>query len=135
MTGHAMFNEVFLSDARVPDDAIIGGRNNGWAVANTTLMHERAGLGAGGGRRGGGMAMPGTVAGQLDRGPATSSPSRQRPRRRAGGGGGGLFGGEQQAADRPGQGQRHGRRTRPSARTSMRLHTMGEIGRYNQPAR
>ena len=37
MTGHAMFNEVFLSDARVPDSAIIGGTNNGWAVANTTL--------------------------------------------------------------------------------------------------
>ena len=48
MTGRALFNEVFLSDARVPDDAIIGGINNGWAVANTTLMFERAGLGAGG---------------------------------------------------------------------------------------
>ena len=37
MTGRAMFNEVFLTEARVGDDAIIGGRNNGWAVANTTL--------------------------------------------------------------------------------------------------
>ena len=44
-----MFNEVFLTDVRVPDDAAIGGINNGWAVANTTLMFERSGLGAGGG--------------------------------------------------------------------------------------
>ena len=40
MTGRALFNEVFLSDARVADEAIIGGTNNGWAVANTTLMFE-----------------------------------------------------------------------------------------------
>ena len=43
MTGHAMFNEVFLSDARAHDDTLIGGLNNGWAVANTTLAFERAG--------------------------------------------------------------------------------------------
>ena len=48
MTGHAMFNETFLTDARVPDANLIGGRNHGWAVANTTLGHERAGLGTGG---------------------------------------------------------------------------------------
>ena len=30
-------------------DALIGDRNNGWAVTNTTLAFERAGLGAGGG--------------------------------------------------------------------------------------
>src|SRR5579884_2033410 len=67
MTGRALFNEVFISDARVGDDAIIGGRNNGWAVANTTLSHERAGLGAGGGSAAGGAASPGTVAGDLDK--------------------------------------------------------------------
>ena len=65
MTGHAMFNEVFLTDARVPTSSIIGGRNNGWAVANTTLGHERAGLGAGGGSAGVAIATPGTVAGNL----------------------------------------------------------------------
>src|SRR5690606_32675675 len=48
LTGRALFNEVFMTDARVPDSAIIGGTNNGWAVANPTLMFERAGLGAGG---------------------------------------------------------------------------------------
>ncbi|MCU1463783.1 MAG: putative acyl-CoA dehydrogenase [Acidimicrobiales bacterium] len=64
LTGRAMFTEVFMSDARVGRDAIIGDKNNGWAVANTTLMYERAGLGAGGGGAGGG-ATPGTVAGHL----------------------------------------------------------------------
>ena len=47
LTGRAMFNEVFMSDARVPADAIIGDLNTGWAAANTTLAHERAGLGSG----------------------------------------------------------------------------------------
>ena len=66
MTGHALFNEVFLTDARVADTALIGGVNNGWAAANTTLMNERAGLGSGGGNAaGGGLAQPGTVMGML----------------------------------------------------------------------
>src|SRR3954449_8731491 len=66
LTGRAMFNEVFLTDVRVPNDAAIGGINNGWAVANTTLMFERSGLGAGGG--GGSVAaLPGTIGGDLAR--------------------------------------------------------------------
>ncbi len=68
MTGHALFNEVFITDARVADSALIGGVNNGWAAANTTLMNERAGLGSGGGNAaGGGLAQPGTVMGMLPR--------------------------------------------------------------------
>jgi alkylation response protein AidB-like acyl-CoA dehydrogenase len=51
MTGRALFNEVFLTDEVVDDDAAIGGVNNGWAVANTTLGFERSGLGAGGDQR------------------------------------------------------------------------------------
>ncbi len=47
MTGRALFNEVFLSDARVGDDAVIGGLSNGWRVANTTLAFERSHLGSG----------------------------------------------------------------------------------------
>jgi alkylation response protein AidB-like acyl-CoA dehydrogenase len=66
MTGHALFNEVFITDARVPDADVVGGVNNGWAVANTTLAFERAGLGAGGGGAGS-SAQPGTVVGDLDR--------------------------------------------------------------------
>jgi len=68
MTGHAMFNEVFLTAAEVHDDNRIGDVNNGWAAANTTLLHERSGMGAGGG--GGGyarMARAGSVAGDLDK--------------------------------------------------------------------
>jgi alkylation response protein AidB-like acyl-CoA dehydrogenase len=68
MTGHAMFNETFMTEARVAHADIIGGLNNGWAVANTTLGHERAGLGAGGSGGGGvGGATPGTIAGHLER--------------------------------------------------------------------
>src|ERR671912_979257 len=67
MTGRALFNEVFLSEARVRDDAMIGGLNNGWKVANTTLMFERTSLGAGGGSAGASLATAGTVAGDLER--------------------------------------------------------------------
>jgi alkylation response protein AidB-like acyl-CoA dehydrogenase len=66
MTGRAMFNEVFLDQARVPVANLIGGLNNGWAVANTTLMVERASLGSGG-SAGLGVALPGPIANQLDR--------------------------------------------------------------------
>ncbi len=48
MTGKAMFNEVFIDEARVRDADIIGGLNQGWAAANTTLMVERASLGSSG---------------------------------------------------------------------------------------
>ncbi len=44
ITGEAEFNELFIEEARIPDDNIIGGQGNGWAVAITTLMHERATL-------------------------------------------------------------------------------------------
>ena len=44
ITGEAEFNELFLEEARIPDENIIGGEGNGWAVAITTLMHERATL-------------------------------------------------------------------------------------------
>jgi alkylation response protein AidB-like acyl-CoA dehydrogenase len=64
MTGRALFNEVFMTDIRVEHDSVIGGLNNGWAVANTTLMVERASLGAGG-HAGASAAMAGTIAGDL----------------------------------------------------------------------
>lgn len=48
ITGHALFNEVFLDDAVVDDADLIGGLNNGWAVTQTTLLFERTGIGAGG---------------------------------------------------------------------------------------
>ena len=46
ITGEAEFNELFIEEARIPDENVIGGVGNGWGVAITTLMHERAGLGA-----------------------------------------------------------------------------------------
>src|SRR3954447_14870740 len=47
ITGEAEFNELFLEDARIPDANVVGGVGNGWTVALTTLMFERAGLGGG----------------------------------------------------------------------------------------
>jgi alkylation response protein AidB-like acyl-CoA dehydrogenase len=46
ITGEAEFNELFFEDAWIPDENVVGGVGNGWAVAITTLMNERAGLGA-----------------------------------------------------------------------------------------
>src|SRR5881398_3417268 len=45
ITGESEFNELFIEEARIPDENIVGGEGNGWAVAITTLMHERAGIG------------------------------------------------------------------------------------------
>ncbi len=44
ITGEAEFNELFIEEARIPHENIVGGEGNGWAVAITTLMHERATL-------------------------------------------------------------------------------------------
>jgi len=49
MTGGASFNEVFFNEVRVPDDHRLGDVNNGWNVAPTTLMNERASIGTMGG--------------------------------------------------------------------------------------
>ena len=80
MTGHALFNEVFMEEAVVPDAAMIGGLNNGWAVANTTLMNERAGLGSGGGHAAASAATPGHHRQATSTSaPATSCPPAARP--------------------------------------------------------
>ena len=47
MTGGAGFNEVFLTEVRVPDSHRLGDVNGGWGVALTTLANERASLGSG----------------------------------------------------------------------------------------
>ena len=47
MTGDAEFNEVFLTDARVPHANVLGQVNGGWSVAMTTLANERAMMGGG----------------------------------------------------------------------------------------
>jgi len=132
LTGRALFNEVFLTDARVHDDAMIGGLNNGWAVANTTLGHERAGLGAGGGHAAASAAVPGTVMGHLEAraGDFTGAPRPAGKKKGAGGGGGGggMFG----AAEKMlvGLAQSNDSINDAAIRQDlMRLHTMNEIAR------
>jgi alkylation response protein AidB-like acyl-CoA dehydrogenase len=139
MSGHALFNEVFLDGARVGDDAVIGGLHHGWKVANTTLGHERAGLGAGGGGAGVSLVTPGSVAGQLGLRAGDHAPKPASQRRRASGSDG---------ADRPrpdssskapsaaamliGYAQGNGTSTDPTVRQDLvQLHILGELGRLN----
>jgi alkylation response protein AidB-like acyl-CoA dehydrogenase len=44
ITGEPEFNELFIEEARIPHDNVVGEVDGGWAVAITTLAHERAGL-------------------------------------------------------------------------------------------
>ncbi|MFD6392095.1 acyl-CoA dehydrogenase family protein [Nocardia sp. NPDC060259] len=45
ITGEAEFNEVFITDARVPDAQRLGAEGDGWRIANTTLNTERVAIG------------------------------------------------------------------------------------------
>lgn len=54
-TGQAEFNEVFLTDVRVPDTMRVGDIGQGWTVATTTLMNERVAIGAAAAPREGGL--------------------------------------------------------------------------------
>ena len=129
MTGHALFNEVFMTDARVPASALIGGLHNGWAVANTTLAFERSGLGAGGG---GAIsaALPGTVAGHLDK---RAGDFVDRPT------GSSVSTTANAAAGRAGglrmflhHARKNGAINDPTIRQGLaKLYTLGEIGRIN----
>jgi alkylation response protein AidB-like acyl-CoA dehydrogenase len=47
ITGESEFNEVFLTDVRVPDAQRLGDVGQGWAVAQYTLMNERVAIGGG----------------------------------------------------------------------------------------
>ncbi len=135
MTGRALFNEVFLTDARVARGAVIGGVNQGWAVANTTLANERAGLGSGGGSAAASVAVPGTVGGDLDRRAGDFVPDRTGRRvaraeddgdattRRVVGGGASFL---------MDLAQRNGVSDDPAVRQGLaQLYTWGELGRFN----
>ena len=54
-TGEAEFNEIFLTDVRIPDADRIGPVGEGWKVATATLMNERVAIGGGAAPREGGM--------------------------------------------------------------------------------
>src|SRR5688500_20283587 len=45
ITGEAEFNEVFLTDVRIPDSQRLGAEGEGWRVANATLNNERVSIG------------------------------------------------------------------------------------------
>jgi alkylation response protein AidB-like acyl-CoA dehydrogenase len=47
MTGHEMFNEVFLDNVFVPDDCLVGEPGDGWRLARTTLVNERVSMATG----------------------------------------------------------------------------------------
>jgi alkylation response protein AidB-like acyl-CoA dehydrogenase len=126
MTGRSLFNEVFLSEARVHEDAILGGLNNGWRVANTTLVFERAGLGAGGGTAGASRATPGTVQGDLEL--RVGDVVRTGGRRSTSGAA--LFGLSAKAM--AGLVRKAGKANDPTIRQKlMRLHSIGEVARFN----
>jgi len=100
ITGESHFNEVFITDARVPEENLLGDLNDGWRVLQTALAYERsvmgdqargAGSGAGSGRlrsggsgsRGGGSPAPGRC--RRARSPGSSGPAPSPgPRRRSG---------------------------------------------------
>lgn len=76
MTGRSIFNEVFFTDARIPNDNVIDAVGAGWGVAVTTLANERTMLSAGSfGSSGSGMSIGkpdlSTRVGDLVSAPAT----------------------------------------------------------------
>jgi alkylation response protein AidB-like acyl-CoA dehydrogenase len=123
MTGRALFNEVFIDDARVAVDDNIGGINNGWAVTNTTLAAERASLGSGGGGAAG-AAFPGPMAGHLEK-PAGEFVGQVRT--------GGTGGGGEGMTDRMiGLARQAGKSEDPVVRQGLaRLYILNQIGKFS----
>lgn len=119
MTGHAVFNEVFLDDAVCDDANLIGGAGNGWAVTQTTLHFERTGIGAGGAHAG--FPDPGPKGGMLGRragDAALDEPPNSKQTM-----------GFEDVAELT---RRVGRSADPSIRQDLaRLYTFTETGRWN----
>ncbi len=72
LTGEAEFNEVFLTDVRIPDSDRVGGVGEGWKVATATLSNERVAIGGTGVRENG---LLGIVADHWRRHPERRTPA------------------------------------------------------------
>jgi len=130
MTGSTMFSEVFFTDAEVLDGARIGDVDSGWRVANTTLLIERSGMGAGGDTpaRGTLMARAGTIAGDLGKRAGDLVVRANRPSRRAAS----PTGARSPAQQYIELARSFGRNEDPLIRQGLvRLHTLREIIRLN----
>ena len=124
MDGGATFNEVFFTDAVVPDVQRVGAAHNGWMVAVATLAYERQGIG---GRMAAGIAggAPGERSGLLD-----VSVGELKERVRRGTDGQMIMG--TTARDTIGLAQRLGRSSDPVTRQELvRFYAMGEVHRLN----
>ena len=86
ITGEAEFNEIFFTDVEVPVENVLGEVGQGWAVAMTTLLHERgdARLRADGDARGQRAQADHARARARRRRPAAARPDRARVDRAAG---------------------------------------------------
>jgi alkylation response protein AidB-like acyl-CoA dehydrogenase len=119
MTGHAVFNEVFLDEAVCDAADLIGGEGNGWMVTQTTLHFERTGIGAGGSHAG--FPNPGRKGGMLGR--RAGDAARDEPPNSK------LTVGFADVAELA---RTQGRTTDPAIRQDLaRLHTYTETGRWN----
>jgi alkylation response protein AidB-like acyl-CoA dehydrogenase len=119
MTGHAVFNEIFLDEAVCDDADLIGGAGNGWLVTQTTLHFERTGIGAGGAHAG--FPEPGPKGGMLGRRAGDAAEDRAPNAK--------LTMGYDDVAQLA---RDHDRTADPEVRQQLaRLHTLTELGRWN----
>ena len=78
MTGVHTFNEVFLTDVRLPADLLVGEEHRGWELARVTLANERVSLSTGGVLWGNGPTAFDLLDSARRDGPVTDAVARQR---------------------------------------------------------
>jgi alkylation response protein AidB-like acyl-CoA dehydrogenase len=103
ITGESHFNEVFIDDARVPAENLLGGLGEGWRVLQTALAYERS------------------VMGDVARGPRTSDDEEF----------GGTSGGGAEV-DLAALARRYGKADDPVIRQElMRVHALRQVNKWN----